>query len=274
METAELGRRLFRGNMPISPPKPDPLICRCGIELPWKWCPPIKNPCNGENFFWTNRWEHPGEICGTCADEKSKIDAKNKAEREAALIIENAKKREEKINAILGGERAKFWEFETFQPKTESQRRALAGSRSASNQEKNLYLWGKTTGTGKSHLAGSAFRNGKGVNLAFWKPGPLLRYLRVLDADEQEARIAMCIKADVFVLDDIGIGNVTDFSIQAFYEIIDGRWMANKNGMIITANLSLDDLAQKLGDDRLSSRIAGMSEVIEVIGPDMRLVKH
>jgi DNA replication protein DnaC len=43
---------------------------------------------------------------------------------------------------------------------------------------------------------------------------------------------------------------------------------------IITANLSLDDLAQKLGDDRLSSRIAGMSEVIEVIGPDMRLVKH
>lgn len=198
-----------------------------------------------------------------------------KVKQEVLKAEAEKKALEDEIKKTLGGERSAGWTFDKFISKTESQKCAFWFAKSVSSLGSNLYIWGKTTGTGKSHLAGSAYRLARmeGVDSMFWKPGPLLRWLRVLDSVEQEERILACVNAGVFVLDDFGIGNVTDFSLGAFYEILDGRYMAKKNGLIITANLSLDDLAQKTGDDRLSSRIAGMCDVVEVVGDDMRLHK-
>jgi len=128
-------------------------------------------------------------------------------------------------------------------------------------------------GIGKSHLAGALFREvfprRRGVQ--FWKPNHLIRYLRVKEAEEQEIRLQECINAPLFILDDIGIGNATEFFAQMLYEIVDGRYMAERDGLIVTSNLSLQQLAEKMGDDRLCSRIAAMCHVFAMTGKDNRL---
>lgn len=247
----------------------------CGEKIPWVWTPPIHNPITHKNLSWTNKWTRPSEFCDSCIRRNEAIALGEKVKREALRVEAEKKALEYEITKTLGGERSSGWTFDRFISKTESQKRALGLAKSAASLRSSLYIWGKTTGTGKSHLAGSAYRLAmmEGVDSMFWKPGPLLRWLRVLDSAEQEERISSCVNSGVFVLDDFGVGNVTEFSLGAFYEIIDGRWMMQKNGLIITANLSLDDLAIKTGDDRLASRIAGICDVIEVVGDDMRLVK-
>ena len=75
----------------------------------------------------------------------------------------------------------------------------------------------------------------------------------------------------VLVIDDLGIGRDTEFAFQTLYEIVDGRYMAMKGGLIVTSNLSLDDLAAKLGDDRIPSRLASMCKVIRMTGADKRV---
>jgi len=61
-------------------------------------------------------------------------------------------------------------------------------------------------------------------------------------------------------LDDLGAEKSTNWAIQTLYLIIDHRY-SNEMKTIITSNLTLDEIADKL-DDRISSRIAGMCEVI------------
>ena len=63
----------------------------------------------------------------------------------------------------------------------------------------------------------------------------------------------------------------TEYSMSIFYEILDGRLMQKQNGLIITSNLSLNELAVKMGDDRITSRIAGMCRVISLGGDDRRM---
>jgi DNA replication protein DnaC len=40
--------------------------------------------------------------------------------------------------------------------------------------------------------------------------------------------------------------------------------------MVITSNLSLDEIARKI-DGRIASRIAGMGRIVQFTGPDYRL---
>ena len=75
----------------------------------------------------------------------------------------------------------------------------------------------------------------------------------------------------MFVLDDLGIGHETAYARQIFQEILDGREFAYRSGLIVTSRYSLDDLAQKLGDDTIPSRLAGLCKVIHVEGADGRL---
>lgn len=49
--------------------------------------------------------------------------------------------------------------------------------------------------------------------------------------------------------------------------------MQETGGLIITSNLSLDNLRARFADDRLTSRIAGMCKILEITGADRRLGK-
>lgn len=78
---------------------------------------------------------------------------------------------------------------------------------------------------------------------------------------------------DWLVIDDLGVSKPTEFVVDTLDHIIDWRYSKRKSKRTdITSNLSLDELAQKL-DDRITSRIAGMCDVIKLVGSDRRMGK-
>lgn len=275
MET-ELVPSLSPGNTQIFLPEPKPLHCECGVSMRWRWVDRIENPLTGIPFDWTNKWAHPGKLCEKCLEKREAEIQKEEKAREEKMRLLRIEQLNNRITLEMGGGRTANWNFSSFLVENDTQAKALVSAKKAANGDGNLYLWGKHTGTGKSHLAGASYRHAVLTGNAwggFWKPSSLLRYMRILDSDEQEKRVKKLIVSPILVIDDLGIGNVTDFSLQIFYDIVDGRWMKEMNGMIITANLSLDDLAKKLDDDRLPSRIAGMCDVVELTGKDRRIDK-
>jgi DNA replication protein DnaC len=78
-------------------------------------------------------------------------------------------------------------------------------------------------------------------------------------------------EVNFLILDDFGAEKASDWSLQILYIIIDRRYGELKK-TIITSNLSLDELAARL-DDRITSRIAGMCEIVKLTGKDRRLIK-
>lgn len=74
---------------------------------------------------------------------------------------------------------------------------------------------------------------------------------------------------DVLVLDDLGVEKTSEWSMQMLYMILNGRYVEMKQ-TIITSNLTLEQLAQKL-DDRLASRLAELCTVKNFKGKDKRL---
>jgi len=131
----------------------------------------------------------------------------------------------------------------------------------------NLYLWGKA-GTGKTHLATALVRNHRGIVI---KPQDIFRDARGQTGEGEKRVIESYIKPDHLVIDDLGVDKQTQFSFSILYEIIDGRYMWDKKGLIITSNLSLSELSTRLDDDRITSRLTEMCRVIELTGSDKRL---
>lgn len=85
--------------------------------------------------------------------------------------------------------------------------------------------------------------------------------------------IAEYSNVEYLVLDDLGGEKTADYSFQALYNIIDHRY-ENLKTTIIVSNLSLEELAKKLGDDRIPSRIRAMSQphIYALGGKDKRLL--
>ena len=79
------------------------------------------------------------------------------------------------------------------------------------------------------------------------------------------------IGTDILVLDDVGSASDTAYSRQILQEILDGRHFRDRSGLVVTTKYSIDQLAAKMADDTIPSRMAGMCSVIEVRGPDGRL---
>ena len=69
----------------------------------------------------------------------------------------------------------------------------------------------------------------------------------------------------VLFIDDLGVEKNTDFVKEITYFIINER-EANEKDLIITSNLGLEDLEQ-----RVASRIAGMCKIIRLKGKDRRI---
>ena len=76
-------------------------------------------------------------------------------------------------------------------------------------------------------------------------------------------------EADCLVLDDLGAEKTTDWSFSVLYLIIDNRYN-NYKKTIITSNFALNQLAGKLGDDRIPSRIRAMCSIVKMDGDDRR----
>jgi DNA replication protein DnaC len=94
------------------------------------------------------------------------------------------------------------------------------------------------------------------------------------EPQEEHAAINEMVEVDVLVLDDLGSGSDTAYNRQILQEILDGRDFADRAGLVVTSKYSLSDLAAKMNDDTIPSRLAGKCQILEINGIDHRLPCH
>ena len=148
---------------------------------------------------------------------------------------------------------------------------------------KGMFFCG-AVGTGKTHLAFACLRNMQPIPT---EGGYLRRCCSsILNADEffmmlndaiaeRKSKLEI-IKSlfndnDVFCLDDLGTKNFTEAKQENLYALVNHAYL-NEKKIIITTNFTLDDIARF--DERISSRIVEMCDVIMLTGKDYRLSKQ
>lgn len=179
--------------------------------------------------------------CQICADRKKETAAKNRR------IVES-----------LGGWRPYAeYRLETFRcsPVT---RPAFDAAAAFDPARHNMYLWSSGVGTGKTHLAVAAVRR-HAPEVRVMLPQQVFAELRACYDDGAKDRddqvLERLIRVKTFVLDDLGSSKDTEFSIDATFQFIHGRYNRNPHGMVITSNLSPEDLERRWQDQRMASRI-------------------
>lgn len=136
----------------------------------------------------------------------------------------------------------------------------------------NYFLFGPA-GTGKTHAATVALR--KVPNGELFRMSRISRVLRRCQSPDDEVKAIKQLSQVPMLLDDLGSEKMTEFLQSNFFEIIDRRVQYKINGLIITSNLSLDQLAPIIGD-RTASRIAGLvtkKNILQFSGKDYRWQK-
>lgn len=199
----------------------------------------------------------PEDFCPGCKYPKHFCECAERAERKAS---EEARKRESAI-ARLGGIRA----YEEF--RLDNFNHPKKDKLASAYPNRSLYLYGPP-GTGKTHVATALVRDGDSLVV---KPQALLRQFQKVSVSDFEASLRKYIHIPMLVIDDIATQKNTEHSMSVLYEIIDGRWMNNPKGLILTSNVDLDGLSRCLGDDRVSSRIKSMCAVVKMDGSDRRV---
>jgi len=227
-----------------------------------EWVPEVH--CNGKLLAGTGLFRSPlmDGCCPACS-ERAKTDA---AERKRQLDLRL------RLIALGGGEKPyREFRFDAFQI-LPGNKAAYSRARAFNPQRENLYIWG-ACGVGKTHLAFAIARRfyEDGRSVEFLRPPQLMRRVRLKEPEEEQRAIDRFVRADVFVLDDLGIGSDTAYSRQIFQELLDGRDYGYRAGLVVTSKYSLDALAAKLDDDTIASRLAGTCKLIEVKGEDFRL---
>ena len=183
------------------------------------------------------------------------------------------RKRNAEIDALGGIKAYEEYKLESFKPNTNTQ--AAYDAAAAFALDRSLFFFGPA-GTGKTHLAIAAARKFEGARVV--KPMALSREVRMAQDQDGAAGEDRVIKkystASPLVIDDLGVAKSTDYSVAVLYEIIDRRCLDRRGGLIVTSNMGLNGLAQKLGDDRTASRLSAMCDRFSFIGEhDHRLQK-
>lgn len=135
--------------------------------------------------------------------------------------------------------------------------------------EGGILLYGGV-GTGKTYatacICNELMENGKTVlvmNLGLY----LIKIQR--EWAEAENDVLNYVKTcDLLVIDDLGVEKVSPFVLEKVFTLIDTRYRSEKP-MLITSNLSLNDINKTFGD-RIADRIAGSCLEYEVKGESKR----
>ncbi len=140
------------------------------------------------------------------------------------------------------------------------------------NKYNSLYLYGET-GAGKTVIATMILKElwyeGKGGRFLEF-PEFMNSCLNNFDAARTQLNVIKSYP-DCLVIDDLGAERTTDYSRNLIYILITYR-EGNNLQTIITSNYNIKQLDGMI-DTRISSRIAGMCEIIELEG-DKRIKKQ
>ncbi len=145
----------------------------------------------------------------------------------------------------------------------------------------NIYIWGKTTGTGKTSIAikmllryfDSIWAGNGLVKRGYFVHVPLL-INQIHDSfnskEDMSGLKEGLANLDVVVFDDIGANKlkIDGYDLSLILSIVDSRVLSKKTS-IYTSNIDPKRLKYELGD-RLTSRILGSCEIIELKGSDRR----
>lgn len=140
---------------------------------------------------------------------------------------------------------------------------------------KGLYIHGPV-GTGKTHIAYSIKKHWDEVSrygALFWNTTELLTEIREdfdrpnIEKSRVEERL-MDFKG-LLIFDDIGSEKPTEWVLEKFYLVVNKRYN-DMRPIIFTSNLSIPQLAERLGD-RIASRLVEMCDIIKLEGEDRRL---
>ncbi|MFJ3905746.1 ATP-binding protein [Streptomyces sp. NPDC090025] len=128
------------------------------------------------------------------------------------------------------------------------------------------------TGTGKTHQAYGAIRSllAAGVRLR-WEAvtaADLYARLRPRPGFENERDLQSLMRCPLLLLDDLGATKTSEWTEEVTYRLINHRY-EHLRPTLITSNLTTDALRTALGD-RVSSRLAQMTERVTLDGPDRR----
>lgn len=136
---------------------------------------------------------------------------------------------------------------------------------------KGIYLWGPV-GSGKTYAIYAVRQrlHEMGISCRIYSAPEMFDMIRD-DYDHKDSFNLERILANrgILIIDDLGAEKASDWVAETMFKIIDKRYR-EVLPTIITSNLDLGELADRLGD-RITSRIAEMCDVIKLEGSDRRL---
>jgi DNA replication protein DnaC len=126
-------------------------------------------------------------------------------------------------------------------------------------------------GVGKTHLAAAATWLRLQAQPTRWVAvSRLMTQMRAGFADESRKIATKAIlDARAVVLDDLDKVTPSDYGREVIFAAVDGRVQAG-TPLLVTTNLALSELGDKLGD-AVMSRLAGYCHAVKLDGPDQRL---
>ncbi|MCS7231613.1 MAG: ATP-binding protein [Elusimicrobiota bacterium] len=136
-----------------------------------------------------------------------------------------------------------------------------------------IYFYGNT-GSGKTHLSFAILNyinhNTDLFGFAVYIPEFIQKIRDHYSSGDIDINPVLEVaKIPVLLLDDLGAERYTEWTSEQIVQLLDFRYR-NKLATIITSNLKLNDLKEKVGE-RIYSRVVGLSKPVLILNEDFRM---
>ena len=141
------------------------------------------------------------------------------------------------------------------------------------NSNTNLLFYGNS-GTGKTFLSWCIAKEllDRGYLVIYKTSAEIMSDLRNIVIENNSTLKDLLINCDLLIIDDLGAEQVTDFTNNELFNLINTKLLKNKK-MLISTNLTLHQIS-KLYSDRLYSRLAGNFTNFTFYGDDLRIKEN